>query len=765
GITPSDVGLAVQLTRITKGDRSPLANPEGFTAETAQTQLGYLTRRLGPEKAAAVERAAQGIRTWFRGLTAKYPGLFTPEQRQAMAENAYYAPFQVIDYLENWISAGFVPQEGTFKSIRNPFDSLVLKGVAVVVTGEKNRITAGAMHGLLPYTTEADGLLPAPVTMLEGHIPHVRHKTGYDAILWKEDGAWKAAYAEPTIAKSFNRPDNAAMGLTAQVLEFFLRNTLWRKVLITLSPGFQSVNVAIRDPGRSWVNLGLIPFKGYGKAWPMAKRRARGQYDPVIQRMLREGALQPLFNELIKGKTEFETELEAQLAKYGGADTEAARTMIQRLFGWFELWGNVFESLPKIAGWRQLRAHQLRTKTWDAEARAYQTRTYLGTPTRRPGEGYLIYNNVWLFSEMFKEGWRSDAELAFHPKTRVGWWLRSLLISVVPVIASLLAAAGYFGPKIRKRMDESSEYLKTNYHVIPLGEDALGKAALLTLALPDTQRFLHGLAWKILSPLIDSLSDLREGKTPRVPDYSARHLEQLFAFGAGALPSPAPMLEWYLAAAAMLTGGTPRDWFRDQDILTKDERAAGGWEAWRPFLKWTVNQTGFTKMSLHTQPGSEDSLLERTTTFAPGLNRFLRVTDYGATEQFREATERVASEEARTRLGRKRQIIESLQGGENEWQAIKRWSVPRDQEDSFKEAFRRMAARKRDDPLVSALLSASSNEQKAAVLEHYYSGFESDAEFEQAINTLRLELPTLISRDVLDRLKLRVKERVQPAGR
>lgn len=754
GALPTDLGLYVQLTRISKGDRSAVANPQGFTVETAEAQLGYLKKRLGDTTYAEVERLGKAVRDWYKQGNAEYPDLFTAEQRKTIEGNDYYAPFQVVDYLENWIGAGFAPQVGTLKDIRNPLDALVMKRVAVILTGEKNVITKDTLNALLPHGSEAHGLMPAEVNLSEGRFPQVKKKTGYEAILWKEAGEWKGAYAEPSIAQSFNRPDNRAIGMTGKLLAMTLGNKVFRAAFITLSPGFQSVNFLVRDPGRTWVNLGLRPFKGYLKAIAPSLKRVQGEFDPLIQQMLKEGALQETLNDrLLKGETEFDTETDAIFHRYGGTEIEHHRNILTRIFDALKFGGDVLETIPKVAAFQALSQKQIA-----ADLRAYMTRHYVGTPQRRPGQGHQIYNNAFMFSEMFKEGWRADLELARNPTTRMGWWLRTFAVAVLPAVASVLAAAGYLGKQVQQGQQGASEYLKTNYTVLPIGEDDRGKPLLLTIPIPDTQRVVHGIAWKILSAFIRPLEDLREGRTPRPPEFGGKEWEQLMAFGAGSVPSPAPAIELIGAWASYLTGGRPRDMFRDQDILTEDELRAGGIDAFRPMWLWTINQFGFTKFDLRMRPEQPISSLERMISLTPGVNRFLRVTDYGLTEALREAKSSVTQSQARERLERRRAMIEGVEEGRDLFEVEGELELERRQRSGFRRSYRRQQALATGNPILKALAGARSTEEQVAVLEAARVQFSADADFEDFVRDAQRQ--GLISRQARNRALRKAMEMI-----
>jgi len=74
--------------------------------------------------------------------------------------------------------------------------------------------------------------------------------------------------------------------------------------------------------------------------------------------------------------------------------------------------------------------------------------------------------------------------------------------------------------------------------------------------------------------------------------------------------------------------------------LTETEMKAGGWDKVEPMLIWTVNQTGLTRINVKNRD-TNYPLWEKIMRRTPILNRFLKVSSYGAQEELREITETI----------------------------------------------------------------------------------------------------------------------------
>ena len=96
-----------------------------------------------------------------------------------------------------------------------------------------------------------------------------------------------------------------------------------------------------------------------------------------------------------------------------------------------------------------------------------------------------------------------------------------------------------------------------------------------------------------------------------------------------------------------LGGQNPIDDYRGQPILSDNEFLAGGWDALKPMVEWTVNQG--TGDFVRFDPRA-DTMTEMIAGGAPVLNSVLKFTDQGLREKQRATIDASQSEHARAML-------------------------------------------------------------------------------------------------------------------
>lgn len=718
-----DFGQYLFLKRVW-GERTQIANPLGQIPATAAKQLEFMRQRLGDEKWNKLESVVGETRDWFKSINKLMEeDLLTQEQIATINANTVYAPFQAIQYLQEYVSAGIIHQVGTLGEIANPAVSMFLKAVSMIRTAERNRIQKGIGRFMLQhFPSEA---LPTRVIQIPGTPPRVQEKEGFGIIKWKEKGKWRAAHVDPFIADSFSYDSEGQLRLIGDVLsKITLNQPVFRPLFITFNLGFQSYNL-VRDFLRFWKNTpGMAmprAFRLYAQSLGPSVRRIRGIQDPLIQQMERESALNITYNDYLTGETNEDEEIKVLMRRFGILPVNKKvwpvfRPIVAVLDG-IKFLGDVIETVPKVAGFKALR-------DLPAKERASMVRNFIGTPNwKRRGRAYAIYNNVFLFSNIIKEGYRGDYEVAFrNPQTRAGFWWKTIKINMLPKIAMWLAALGFFGKAMKDGMDSATEYDKTNYTIIPLGEDGNGETVYLRIPHDETGRFLSGVLWKSLTAF--------EGG-------AARSAAEIFSFTGGQLPSLSPAFElganWY----QFLTGRNPRDEFRGRDILTEDELKAGGLYALDPMVRWTINQFGQVHLAMRDR-ASDDTLLDRALQLTPIINRWIRTSNYGVTEMLRkQAIEPTQRQEARTRLQRNAGIIEAIRHGYPITEALR--GLRGRERSTVERKFRRTQVRSAGDPIAAALLQATTNAQKIAVLQKASERFKTSAEFTTFLKQMVLQ--------------------------
>ena len=287
-------------------------------------------------------------------------------------------------------------------------------------------------------------------------------------------------------------------------------------------------------------------------------------------------------------------------------------------------------------------------------------------------------------------------------------------------------ALGYFGNKLKEQMDKASEYDKTNYNILPLGEDENGKAVYLRIPQDETGRFLGGMFWKMLNL--------------NKKDKSIQDVFDIFSFGAGQFPNLSPAFTGAGALTTYLAGKNPYDSFRGRNVIPDKEFKAGPKYSLPILLTWLAKNQGLGIF----YPTNQNYYNEKMTDLQNTLNkpfisnilgRWIKVSDYGQTERYRKTTKAVEKEQAVRLLGEREKLdkaVKEYQKGEQSLTRIQKMekqlakdiigekktysSTDKAKATNIKKKFRIAILRGESDERVNAVISANTNDEKLAIL-------------------------------------------------
>ena len=611
-----------------------IANPLGYTTTSAKQQLKYLKGFYSAEKWDQLMKAKEEFRLANKEIIrrAKDVGYYTPELIEKMESNDSYATFQVIEYLDLYVSPAVRGQKGTFKDIANPAISTIMKNVSIITAIERNE-TKKKIVGMLSKHFPKDIEKARTKWIGKGQMILDTKETGKGTIKLVVNGKLEGFNVDKYIANTVNIMNDDTLIKMGALLS--IPNKFYRPVFTSLNLGFQSFNF-VRDFVRYWKNvpddslagaLTSLPraFYRYAQAAPSAWGRASNKPDKLIAEMDELGVLGVTWNDMFNNPDKADVQIDRILVK---ADLKAINPrQKQRLFirpfakvlNVVETLGNFIETLPKVAGYIELKG-----KMPDAELARF-IRTRVGSPDfRRKGAATPVTNNLFLFSNAIKEGWRADLASATDPKTRAGWAWKTMLVSLMPKLLMFLIAKGWLGEELEKMMNDASEYDKTNYVMIPLGRAKNGKTEFLRVPQDETGRFLGGLFWKGLNSATDD-------------DVNLQDLFNILDYGAGQFPSVSPIFTGSGAVINYLSGRNPYDSFRGRYIIPDDEFKAGPKYSAPIFLEWLIqNQgAGMVLPNINALRDVEITNLEKVINapiLANTLGRWIKVTDQGRRE-------------------------------------------------------------------------------------------------------------------------------------
>lgn len=645
GIDKVDMGEYLMMTRIAAGDRQAFGNPRGHTPETAAEMLADSEKAIGPQKFGQM-----------RALAQKYHSILFAVAEEAVEEGVYsrkayeeillpnaetYATFAVIDHLEDTIGAAMYKQVGTFKEIANPFDATLMKTQSLIRAIELNKAKRKVLvEGLKEwFPSEVIEHRVAP-----GANPP-RPKPGNEMVPYMVDGKVRYLEVEEYVAKIYQSHDIGLLNKLGRALST-ATYAIWHPLLVTYSPSFAVSNFK-RDVGRTYRNLGALAkregfeapsmkevFLAYKNASPQARARSVNRYDPLIEEMLSNRALDVPFTRY----DPTESVGYDRILKEFGLDEGAGRSWLPERIGGLlkrvEAFGAYSEALPKVASYNLLTERGI-----EPGRRSYLVRNYVGTPnTRRRGLATNVMNALFMYSNVSLQGLRADLELGFGPRSASGFWLRSMLVDFLPKMFIKALSMGLAGAAVKAVFDMIPEYDKAGYIVIPVGTrtfDGEEKAVYFRVPHTDTERMLASTLWL-----------LAEGET-------AESMAQLW--GQMPISGLSPMAEMAGAWVDYAQGRNPYDDFRKRNIVSDDAWQAGGWYAARDMASWTANQFGIASTVLHWFVGEPGRKAELTTTerivgSIPGVERLLKISDRGLDEKQWEEVDLEDRERARFKL-------------------------------------------------------------------------------------------------------------------
>jgi len=167
--------------------------------------------------------------------------------------------------------------------------------------------------------------------------------------------------------------------------------------------------------------------------------------------------------------------------------------------------GQFVETWSKVVGY-MTRLKSLKKGKISMQELAYEVRNYAGSPDFLTRGTWTPYTNkIFLFSNAMISGTRAEIHGAFRdPRTKLGYKMKMCGLVVAPTLMAAGAANGLFGEEIQRMYNRISEYDKTNYHCIVLGEDENGRTIYWRIPVPHFARMIKGILWKGLMKEADT---------------------------------------------------------------------------------------------------------------------------------------------------------------------------------------------------------------------------------------------------------------------
>lgn len=744
GMMIDDLGEYLLLDRIQK-DRADIANPFGFNPKNAAQQMAHIKALVGEDNFALLQEKAQVFHDIvFKSVEeAVAVGSYNKElfETKIKPNKDSYASFQVVDYMQDHMPATIKGQVGTLKEVANPFVSTILKTVALNRLNAYQRAKNAAIKLLQDNFPEE--ITETKSITTDGRLRIFKPARDRGTIEVLVDGKMQSYDVDPYIAESFQKDKTGDLNVIVSLIDKF-NNQLFKPLVTTYNLGFAAAFNPKRDFTR---NYKLIPnatvlnlLQAYAKSFGSAVKYSKGELDDFTRSLVESKAINAPVNDYNFDPRD--DEFGRILERYGlikkpeatpiknmgissrdifkpAADfivkTKVLAVPVVKVLEGIRFVAESLEIVSKVAGAKVRIAGGESGKEL-----AYNLRNFTGTPNYKVrGKQTQTTNAIFIFSNIMKEGLKADFRFATDPKTRSGYWWKTVKVDLLPKFLMFLAASGLLGAALKKYFDNISEYDKSNYIIVPLGSSADGKSVYMRVPHDETGRLVSVAFWKMANMI-------KDGGKPK-------DLQDIYAVGAGQLPSVTPLIDIASAWSQYLSGRNPYDAFHGRTLIDDTTWAAGGGAALKKMVQWTTNDIGLTKFS--TFDTSKQSGIETFIQIAPFFSSVIKISDYGQQEKLKGIAADQAQLDAKETL-KERDIIDKYaikaRAETSTLFAVSKYQnqvindilghapQSKDEQDkasAIKTKFARAVKRgNADDPRVTTLIDAPSNNQKREIL-------------------------------------------------
>lgn len=783
-----EFGLYAKLRRIV-GERYDIANPEGWDPRTAHKELRDLEARLSKEQFAAIRQAMDNlrkIRTEMFIKKARAADVFSDELMKKIEDNEYYVTFDVIDYIEKRhgkaVGKFIKEQIGTFKPVANPVTATIMKDVQMIKMVNYNKAVRSVVK---MYLEHADIFNHKLVPAEERWNDKTHRREPVDPqdpkmrlVTYMYKGRMHGYYLPTEIADSLAF-DPYTHSLTGDITR--MAASPLRKVFTEYNPVFWMANV-IKDLVRGWKILpGTVNPLSWVNDWRNAIkpsfRSAYGIPDPVVQEMQKGNMLISMVD--YRGMNPEESQIERMLKAFSLAGPKEFNRQIMTPFQHFVdyihrgaafmnyYYGNVgkgLERTTKVAAYTRLKRMFPDMPT---QALAHIVRNAGSPDFLRRGRDHLLWNNLLLYSNAIKEGFRGDVD-AFQ-RNPASYVAKLVTLVMLPQMLQLLALAGYMGGDMRELFEAIPERDLVNSWTLPIGLTNTGKAVYIAIPKDDISRFVSGILWTLLKS-----KEVGIGET----------LGKLVTHTAEMTPSETPTFGLVQKLLQYANGQNPYDSFYGRNVIDDTTFQAGGWRSHKEMAKYFWNQT--VGSAVYRFRGEDPQKIKEELESVLGfpihsdvpewaaktkgipiignmVGRFLKVTDSGIREHLKRDLKIVQSVEATAILEARdaaRKLIDDTPLGVDDLLALAR------KPDALEKNVLRMLSRKYNNVYLDTYLTAKSRAEKWTVLSHWLKsqGKIVSPEVEEAIK--KSLSPERISReDILQMLPPERRSEVMPVDK
>jgi len=629
-----DLGAYMFFKRVIN-ERDTMANPRGHTPETAQEQLETMRNRIGDEAFNRLEEVANdfnSIRQEKIIPRVDEAGLYPDELIDIMMDNENYAAFNVVDYLNEQYGEGVTSkiyeQIGTLADIENPMVATILKDMSMLRAAKYNEAKTSTIIGL---QKNAPDVIEEAETEFNPHIgatvPKEPQEKGKELFTVMVDGEQQSYYIPEDIAGTFVT-DTFKATKVSQVWHGAFQ--VLRDLFVSKNPAWMLRNI-VRDMQGTIINNPEIRLRDIPKVLSVYKEAYKESWGEVMRQERPEDIAYMMNNHMLtshrmygsREKT-YEDEIERVLDTFirdieykSDEEVSTARRIVRKALDTADRLGRVSEVGGQVAGYKFLDEFS----DLEGEDLGHRVRTRVGTPDyMRKGELQWITNNVWMYSNIGKEGFRRSKN-AFQDDPASFLW-KTLMINVLPKLAMMAAGAGYAGERIQKIFDGASEYDKRMYNIIPLHLDDTGRSWYFRIPQDHVGQAISSSIWSIAHGELTGQSGLTGQITQSIP-WDPTQFNPFFEVGRD-------MIDYYGKDII------PTDRFRGREIISpySDTPHRDFWRhQWGRLGGRTIYDPAFEH--------EDDTMAQMLRVFPfNALGSYLRISDYGFEEDINDLYQR-----------------------------------------------------------------------------------------------------------------------------
>jgi len=694
---------------------------------------------LGSERAKVILRAVHyydRIRKHHITSFLWKSGMLSDELMGYIENNENYATFNVSKYMEdkygdNALTASIKRQLGTLSEIENPLYATVAKD-AVMVRAASRKLAAEKFVEFMQehYPGEIRESRKTYDANLGGMKVRESAERGKKTVLFMDKGKMTGYDVDEKLAELFERDPRQFGGVLKLV------NTLtspFKDIFVGKNPFWSLWNIQrdIRGTLTKLPNEVSITgfFKNLAKTIPDAYQDVFKNASTDLVREMYESKILLVGRHYGKTIENPEAMMDRMLLRWGMREETYKNKVAafwKRVGDALEKPGKFSERIVKIAAYKSMKERGITGKEL-----AHKTRVLAGSPDfYRRGKWFGFYNNVFLFSNAGKEGWRSSYEGFKNDPGK--FTFRMAMFDLAPKLMMRAAQAGVLAAVFSAQGDDEEskkkadwakwlqtayekipERDKTNYMCIPVGETKSGKIAYMVMPHDFTGQVFGGLFWK--------LSKL---------DFSEVDLDAITDYINGGLPYSGlnPVLQMTIDLIQYRSGKNPYDPWRGRQMISETTWEAGGKYRAGEFLKQMWNRYGgnyvyrFPYDDLDRIRADVEKAVDAPGV-GPGIKRFLRVSDRGLLDLDRIEAEKVRKERAREGIEVNQKIIEHLnkvktpsRGDARElYNKLREKGVDVKEFHDFYMRYQSRTKLRENTALSMSLRSARSNQEKAAI--------------------------------------------------